>query len=444
MPFSIQCPGCNQRLKAGDHLAGRRLPCPKCRQELQVPELLAEDAAAALLLQEDAGDSPPKASPEFTAPVFQPAAPRPSTVPVRTLPPLKSNEPPAWLRHLHWALMLALIPLAVLLLRKDTSEADFIQRLEDSLDNAPIESQIKAERAKDLDDLISALPRERIIGAALGRNTYWHWGFGALAAGLYLGFFVLLATGGVADPRHLIGVGLFTGTVGVFFLLVVQALAEWSQGHLPFGRSILVIFLWIGKLIGLSYRAALDPDNGFLVSFLGFTAGVGLCEELCKAVPVLWHQNRNPDESWRGAFLWGLASGAGFGIAEGIMYSGSMYNGIAGSGLYVVRFVSCVALHALWTGSVAIAAHQRQHWLHESERWLDLVAPALVYIAVPMVLHGLYDTLLKKELTGLALLVALASFGYLAFQISRLHGADDEVAKDELLREYKKRRKAMA
>ena len=197
-------------------------------------------------------------------------------------------------------------------------------------------------------------------------------------------------------------------------------------------------------MIGLSYRAALDPENGFWVSFLGFTAGVGLCEEICKAVPVVWRDCRNTDDNWRGAFLWGLASGAGFGIAEGVIYSANYYNGITGSGIYLVRFLSCVALHALWTGSVAIAIQQKQHWLHKAEHWHDLVAPVLVYIAVPMVLHGLYDTLLKKDMNGIALLVALASFGYLAFQISRLHSVDDAAASAALLREYKRRRKVMA
>src|SRR5205823_12009793 len=126
---------------------------------------------------------------------------------------------------------------------------------------------------------------------------------------------------------------------------------------------------WIAKLIGLSYRAALDPDNGFWVSFIGFTLGVGLLEELCKIFPVVVRYCRVPDDNWRGAFLWGLASGAGFGIAEGVIYSANYYNGITGSGIYVVRFVSCVALHALWTGCAAITVQQKQHWLHRAQRW---------------------------------------------------------------------------
>ena len=45
------------------------------------------------------------------------------------LPPLKSDETPAWLRHLHWLLALALIPLAVSLLHKDASKDEFLERL---------------------------------------------------------------------------------------------------------------------------------------------------------------------------------------------------------------------------------------------------------------------------------------------------------------------------
>lgn len=455
MPFSVQCPGCNLRLKATDALAGRRLPCPKCRHEIQVPDRPVEDEAAALLLQDDPGPLPlpPITSPQMAAPA--PPAPAYVRGPVRPptpapLPPLTTNEPPVWLRHLHWLLVLALIPLGVSLLRKGGGDEDLGRRLRESIEAAPPETRAKifhtldeAEEGRaDLDDLLGALPRQRLVGAALARNSLWHWGFAAAAAGLFLGFCVLLATGGVADPRHLLGVGLFTGTVGVLFLLVMQALADWSQGVWPHGRGILTIVLYLVKLIGLSYRVALDPDNGFWVSFLGFTAGVGLCEEVVKAVPVLWHQRRNPDGGWRGAFLWGLASGAGFGIAEGVIYAGNYYNGLSGSGIYVVRFVSCVALHALWTGSVGIAIQQRQGWLQKAEHWHELVAPVVVYIAVPMVLHGLFDTLLKKDMNGMALAVALLSFGYLAVQIGRLHGADSATATADMLREYKRRRRA--
>ena len=49
-------------------------------------------------------------------------------------------------------------------------------------------------------------------------------------------------------------------------------------------------------------------------------------------------------------------------------------------------------------------------------------------LAVPMVLHGLYDTLLKKEMNVGALVVAVVSFAWLALQIERARVAQPEVA----------------
>ena len=204
------------------------------------------------------------------------------------------------------------------------------------------------------------------------------------------------------------------------------------------------MIFWVLKFIAFSYNAAADPSNGFFLSFLGYTLGVGLCEELVKAIPLLLHYRQPSDQSWRGAFLWGLASGAGFGIAEGIIYSSNHYNGIAGPGIYVVRFISCVALHALWTGSVGITINQRQALIQQEMAWYEYIPPIFLMISVPMVLHGLYDTFLKKELNGAALGVAILSFVFLAFQIYRLHGADDETARERMLAEYKRRRAALS
>jgi RsiW-degrading membrane proteinase PrsW (M82 family) len=142
--------------------------------------------------------------------------------------------------------------------------------------------------------------------------------------------------------------------------------------------------------------------------------------------------------------IWGLASGAGFGIAEAIMYSNRYYNGVSGLGIYLVRFISCVALHAIWSGSVAILLFIRRDLFAELDRWFDWVLPTLFVIAVPAVLHGLYDTCLKKDQSAIALVVAFASFGYLAFLFSRLQTGDDEQANKAMLKEYQRRKAALA
>jgi RsiW-degrading membrane proteinase PrsW (M82 family) len=104
------------------------------------------------------------------------------------------------------------------------------------------------------------------------------------------------------------------------------------------------------------------------------------------------------------------------------MYSADHYNGIHGVDAYIVRFVSCVALHAMWSASVGIAIARK---LDEYEQVSDAAGFGLFMlriIAVPMILHGLYDTLLKKDMNVWALVVALVSFGWLAWQIELARG----------------------
>ena len=463
MPISITCPACGKRLKAKDELAGRVLPCPNCKQDVTIPEP-GDEVAGYLLAPEPPAEPPgppePPSEPEASEPEPAPARRRPRPAPVEPLrrketpplPPLSTDEPPAWVRHLHWLLVLALLPLAFSLLNT-TEEGSLEERIEKAVEEAPLEVKLRviqvAEKVGDgkatLDDVIAAFPDQRLPGAFLPRDSFVHWALAAGSAVLFMAFFLFLAVGGkTAEPLQLLGMGLFTATVGVFLLLLLQFLADLSQGVFLRGGGIVVLVFYLVMLIGFSYRAALDPNHGFFVSFMGFTLGVGFCEETCKALPLLVLYRRNPEQTWRTAFLWGLASGAGFGISEGILYASRHYNGVMGFDTYLVRFVSCVALHALWTGSVGITLHHRQDLLQGVDRWFEYIPRLVAIVGVPMVLHGLYDTLLKKEMNALALGVAVLSFLFLAFQISRLHGADDAEAKEALLREYKRRRAAMS
>ncbi len=84
-----------------------------------------------------------------------------------------------------------------------------------------------------------------------------------------------------------------------------------------------------------------------------------------------------------------------------------------------MRFISCVALHATWTGAAAIAIHRHRATLEGTEHWLNWLFQAIAIVFVPMVLHGLYDTLLKKDHDALALFAAVASVAWLAWQIEK-------------------------
>jgi len=239
-------------------------------------------------------------------------------------------------------------------------------------------------------------------------------------------FFMLLAVDRSAKAWHLLCVGFFTATIGIFMLLAIQLIAMIVDIIGVPGGGCLFCCGAIFKLIAFSYNAALDPNNGFILSFIGFTLGVGFLEETIKILPVMVRFVRPSRYSWRNAFLWGLASGAGFGISEGITYSADFYNGITGPGMYLVRFLSCVALHAVLTGSAAITLHRLRKYLQREQKIYEYIVPLLVFIFVPMVLHGLFDTFLKKEMNLGALITAAICFAYLAVMIYWLRGRDDE------------------
>jgi RsiW-degrading membrane proteinase PrsW (M82 family) len=440
MPITFFCTGCLKRLKAMEDAAGKAIKCPGCGLLVTVPTSPEADA-------EPLGERPseawtPRRRGSQPVPSFRPEGPAPAS---HSLRPLSSHQTPWWLRHLHWLLVFALIPLAISVAHKSNRE-NLSKRIVDALAGIPEALQWQfehqSEKGMTLDDVFQLLPEHKLPGALCERQTWAHWTVAGVAV---LGFWVvltLLAADGCADFVQLIAISIFTAALGVLLLVAVQYLASQADElRLRDGGAVMPVIV---KLISFSYRGALDPTAAFLISFLGFTFGVGLCEEFCKALPLFLCFRGGSGLSWRGAFLWGLASGAGFGIAEGVLYSRDFYNGVADIDVYLVRFISCVALHAVWAGCVGITIQQQKGWLDAAESWFGYVLRVVAVLAVPMVLHGLYDTLLKKEMDGWALAVALASFAYLAVLISRL--TDEEVAasKEAMLGEYQRRRELMA
>jgi RsiW-degrading membrane proteinase PrsW (M82 family) len=314
-------------------------------------------------------------------------------------------------RFLYLLFALTLVPLVVSTFHAD----DTLERVGRTLQAHPElqTAQIDSEAAA-----FRTLPDERIEGAHLSYFTMAHWLYAAVSGAAFLGLLLLCFELGRAKAWQLAVVALVTATAGILFLLMVQWIAAVTDGYFLISRNpfILVIF-YIAKFIGFSYSAALNPEYGFWLSFLGFTFGVGLCEELTKAMPILMAARGNTDLDWRAAGVWGLASGVGFGVAEGVLYASDYYNGIATGEIYVVRFVSCVGLHAMWAAAVGIMIARCRDEMQSDWEWSDLAIAVLKVQAVPMLLHGLYDVLLKKEMTGWAIAVAALSFAWLAVLI---------------------------
>lgn len=469
MPIDVVCSGCRQKLRAKDSLAGKTVACPKCALKIAIPAPTPIIEEAAEIVEAEAVPvaavvQAPEVEDEdneiFQAQVEEAQPPEPPALKKKKSGGKKSGQKkkrvrnaaidsaaaPFWLRHLHWLLVLALIPLAISLLNAQSNSV--IERVQSTL-----EKMTEAQRAQvleEMDDLpdnprgreefFAILPNNRCDGAFLARNSKLQWVFALGSIALFLGFFSLLAMTGSAHPLHLLLIGQLTATVGIVLLFGFQWIADLTQYVWVRGSGVLVALFWAVKGIGYSYRMAEDPQFGFFPSFLGFTFGVGLCEEVVKLLPVLVKVRTDDKFTWHGAFLWGLASGAGFGIAEGIIYSANLYNGVSGWDMYAVRFISCVALHALWTGSAAIMVYLFRDMFHGLDNWFDIFFPLLLVVGIPMVLHGLYDTLLKKDMEMGALLVAVLSFGFLAALNTWLHHEDVVDADDEMPSRYKKQR----
>ena len=78
-----------------------------------------------------------------------------------------------------------------------------------------------------------------------------------------------------------------------------------------------------------------------------------------------------------------------------------------------IRRHSPSRLRAVWSASAAIMIWRRRDWFQNDWDWGDMAATMFWVLGVPIVLHALYDTLLKRDMNGWALVAALGSFAWL-------------------------------
>jgi RsiW-degrading membrane proteinase PrsW (M82 family) len=212
--------------------------------------------------------------------------------------------------------------------------------------------------------------------------------------------------------------------MGAALLLLLGLMVDWSKDEeLRHGIYSLVTVPLIDG-VTYAYRGAASPESGFLSCLAAFTLAIALPQEVLKALLVLVYYRRPRQQSWREALLWGLACGAAFGIVEALLQSRAYFNGLRGPEIYLISFFSSVALQAVWTGGVALAVHRKQERLQEAFDLRDYALLVLAIVAVPVLLHGLYSTLLEMGLRTAALGVGAASFLLLFWQIRATERAE--------------------
>ncbi len=142
-----------------------------------------------------------------------------------------------------------------------------------------------------------------------------------------------------------------------------------------------------------TFLYAVKDEIDIIKKLIGFIFGVGLLEEICKALPVyIFMLNTGKLKEPQTASFYGAISGLGFAVYEGINYAVFIYPSIANASLsnYIlvttIRFISLPLIHAIWAGIVGyfigLAA------INPSRK----KAIIFIGIAIAAILHGVYDT----------------------------------------------------
>ena len=195
-------------------------------------------------------------------------------------------------------------------------------------------------------------------------STYWL--IALYFSALWSMFFFYLFRTPQVEIRACVLCFIFTGVISIPVLMTIQAVPPWNY------------------LYGLAQSEEIPPR------FLGMYFGVGLHEELCKAAILFWLVRR-PGKILipQTVVLYGIISGLGFGIYEGISYQQTINreHGVdVAYFLNIARLTTLPFLHAMWTGIagyfISFSALYRR-WRYGL--WT-------LAIGIPTLFHATYNT----------------------------------------------------
>jgi RsiW-degrading membrane proteinase PrsW (M82 family) len=156
----------------------------------------------------------------------------------------------------------------------------------------------------------------------------------------------------------------------------------------------LIIFILIDLLNITSYHPLYPLTNAnrsIFSQFIGYTFGVGVFEELIKLLPVfLVLRNAKEPQIPQTVVLYGLISGIGFGVYEGVVYQLTVNKELNYENSFfmnIARLTCLPFLHSIWSGiSSYFLSFSFLYPKNRQAMWF-------LAILIPALLHGLYDTL---------------------------------------------------
>jgi protease PrsW len=152
-----------------------------------------------------------------------------------------------------------------------------------------------------------------------------------------------------------------------------------------------VILVNIQVLPPMSFLYALTESKNIFLQFIGFIFGVGVTEEIIKALPLLYIIRTAKEPLIPQTMVYyGLISGIGFGVLEGVQYQTTVNTELGYNAAFfmnIARLTCLPFLHAIWAG-IAGYFIAFAHLFPKYRKALYILC-----IGVPAVLHGVYDVL---------------------------------------------------
>jgi RsiW-degrading membrane proteinase PrsW (M82 family) len=217
--------------------------------------------------------------------------------------------------------------------------------------------------------------------------------------------FLIIALVGLL-PAFLIrftGASVFTFYAIALYFSLVWGLFFYSlfKTNQVSSKKTIIIFFSVQILIFISvyilnipsinpFYNLISDNNSIISKLIGFIFGVGLFEECIKLLPV-YILVRNSDQPLlpQTVVFYGLISGIGFGVFEGVTYQLGVNSELDYNNSFfmnIARLTSLPFLHAIWSGISSYFISFA--FLYPTNR----LAIILISISIPALLHGLYDT----------------------------------------------------
>ena len=145
---------------------------------------------------------------------------------------------------------------------------------------------------------------------------------------------------------------------GLFFFSVFKTNQVSVKKSIYIFFTVQLLIFFLVSLLDINqfnpFYRLIDDGNSFVNRIIGFIFGVGLFEEFIKLIPVYFFIKYSKEPLLpQTVVFYGLISGIGFGVFEGVIYQISVNSKLDYNTSFfmnIARLTSLPFLHAVWSG----------------------------------------------------------------------------------------------